>query len=193
MKKPGSLLILIMLISGLVITAGASTVTLKSELLSLPQLGKGWLVASASNPEVPGCTATVLPSKALAEASVGFNYGSLKGFPLVDEVVAEYKNVDNAFDTLTSGLSGCTHGTGSKNGKSFTSAVSKMSYATFGDESAAFHGTITAAGLSAVVDILVVRKGDVLVELQEGNDSGSVSASSFQSLAKAALHDLSRS
>ena len=58
MRKSGALLLMAMLISGLAMPAGASTGKLSSELLSVSQLGKSWLVASGSNPEIPGCTAT---------------------------------------------------------------------------------------------------------------------------------------
>ena len=45
-------------------------------------------------------------------------------------------------------------------------------------------------GLSVTEDILVVRKGNVLLELQEGYNAPSVSPSEFQTLSKAAVHKL---
>lgn len=188
MKKSGFLLALVALVLGLASPAGSS-VNLKSDLLTVSQLPKGWVAASASNPELPGCKATTLPANPTKQAAVGFNYRALKAFPLIIEVVAEYSDVDKAFNSLTSGLSSCKNATWSKNGKPFTSMVSKMSLGSYGDQSSAYHATVKGSGFSLAADVLVVREGKLLLELQEGN-TGSISSSAFRSLTSDAVRKL---
>ncbi len=189
MKKSGILLGLIVYVLGLAVPAGSS-VNLKSDLLTLSQLPKGWVTASASSAELPGCKATALPAKPTTQANATFNYRALKGFPQLVEVLAAYTNIDKGFNSLTSGLNGCKNVTGNKNGKSFTTTVSKMAFSSYGDQSAAFHASIKASGLLVAIDILVVRKGKVLLELQEGNNNSSVSLSTFHGFATAAVRKL---
>lgn len=170
------------------VTAGSS-VNLKSELLSLSQLPKHWVAASAEDPELPGCNATAFPTNHTTLASTTFDYGALKGFPQIVEVLAIYENVDKAFDSLAAGLNDCKNAKGSKNGKPFATTVSKLAFSSYGDQSAAYQGSVRFSGFSFAVDVLIVRKGKVLLELQEGNTS-TVSTSAFHGLATTAVRKL---
>ena len=189
MRKSAVVLFVTLLVGCFALPAASATVKLRSELLTLSQLPKGWLSSSPSSTAVFGCNASVLPANPTVQASAGFNVGALKGFPLLTEVLASYKNVDAAFNALTSGLSGCTHISGTRDGNPVSGTLSKMSFGTYGDQSAAYHVSVNLQGSSLVADILVVRKGNVLLELEEGN-SGSISASGFESFSKSAVKRL---
>jgi len=188
-RKLGVLLVALVLISGLSVPAGA-TAKLNAELLSLGQLGKGWLAASGSTSSVPGCDATALPTGSTAQASVTFNFGQLKAFPLLIETLGTYKDVDNAFGALTAALKACTHAIGTKKGQTFTSTVAESAFTSYGDQSAYYYASIRGTGLSVAEDILVVRKGNVLMQLEEGNNNASVNVTAFRSFAAAATHKL---
>jgi hypothetical protein len=189
MRKSAAVLFVTLLVCCVALPAASATVKLKSDLLTLSQLPKGWLASSPSSTAVFGCSASALPASPMAEAGTGFNFGALGAFPLLTEVLASYTNVEAAFNTLTSGLSSCTHVSGTRDGSSFSGTISKMSFGTYGDRSAAYHVSANLQGKSLVADILVVRKGNVLLELEEGN-SGNISASGFQSFSKSAVNRL---
>jgi hypothetical protein len=188
MKRRGLIVMMVVLACGFALPAGASNVNLKSKLVTLNQLPHGWLKASSSNnTELPGCKKSALPAKWTGQASVNFNFGALEAFPQLSEVLGAYKNVDSAFTTLTSGLSSCAHETASKDGKTFTVSITKATSSSYGDQSAAYRATI---GPSIVVDVLVVRKGDVLMVLDYGNSNASVNQSAFQGFSREAVQKL---
>lgn len=187
MKRTGLFVTILVLVFGFAVPSGASTANLKSKLLTLHQLPQGWLEASnLNNAELPGCKRSAFPAKSTTHASVNFDFGSLEAFPQLSEVLASYTNVDNAFTTLSSGLSSCAHETAVKNGKTFAVTISKVASNSYGDQSTAFHVSIAN---SIFVDVLIVRKGDVLMEFEYG-DNASISQSAFHSFSKDAVQKL---
>src|SRR5271169_2771752 len=108
MKKRGVVLALVVLAGAMSLSAGASPNSLSKELLALSQLPKGWLVASPSPIELPGCKASAQPTKWIAQATAHFDYKTIEAFPEINEVLATYKKVTVAYDTLIAGLARCT-------------------------------------------------------------------------------------
>jgi hypothetical protein len=167
--------------------AGAVTATarLHAKLLNVSQLPSGWLKEATSSVEVFGCTASAFPSGPTATASVSFNYGGPKSFPLITEELGTFKSSSTAFAALTGGLNGCKSVSGTAHGGTFTGTITKMSFASLGNQSAAYAAKITLSGSVLAADIVIVRKGSELMDFQEGNFT-SVSAGGFRTFATAA-------
>ena len=189
MTRTGRTLTIVACVLAMPAAAQAATVHLKSDLLTLKQLPQGWLAASASTSSFPGCNASAFPTGSTALVGETFNFEALKAFPIITEDIASYKNVAAAFTTLTTGLGGCTQVTGTKNGSPITGSISRLSFSSVGDKSLAFVGTLHFESETLSVDILVVRKGDLLMELQYGNTSA-IGTAPFKSVVTAALHKL---
>jgi hypothetical protein len=189
MRKFACALMVVALSWGLAAPVGAAPAKLKPKLLALTQLPKGWIKAGASSTEVFGCSASAFPTGSTALVADGFTYGAQKSFPLLTEVLARFPDAATAYQTLTSGLAGCGHVSGTLRGKPFTGTVTKLAFARFGSQSAAFFGKFNLSGTSLVTDIVVVLKGNECMELEEGN-FGSLNSSSFHGFVKAAAGKL---
>ncbi|HEV2426792.1 MAG TPA: hypothetical protein VGS61_01090 [Acidimicrobiales bacterium] len=176
---------------GAVAPAGALTATaaLKAKLLVVGQVPKGFLKEATSSIEVFGCSGSAFPVGATASASVSFNYGGPKGFPLITEEIGTFKTVTSAYAALAGGLAACTTVSGTAHGSTFTGTITKMSFKAFPDASAAYAVHVTLGSSVLYSDVLIVRHGNVLMDLQEGGFAA-VSASAFRAIATAAVHKL---
>jgi hypothetical protein len=193
MRRLGVVLSLVALVSIASLPAGAASKSLKTELLTLSQLPKGWLSASPSAIELPGCKASAQPAKWTAQATAHFDYRVLEGFPEVNEVLATYKDVTVAFDSLTAGLDGCKHVTAVKHGMKLAVTITSINLKGYGDQSAAYKLSLSAVGSSAVLFsglMLVIRDGTTLLDLQDSSTSGGVKTGAFESLATTCIKDL---
>lgn len=193
MRKLGAVLTLIVLVSVASLPAGAASRPLQKELLALSQLPKGWLVASPSAIELPGCKASAQPAKWTAQATAHFDYKVLEGFPEVNEVLATYKKVTVAFDTLTAGLDGCKHETAIKHDMKLAVTITPINLKGYGDQSAAYKLSLSAVGASGVLFsglMLVIRDGTTLLDLQDSSTSGGVKTGAFESLATTCIKNL---
>ena len=112
MKKAGMLLGALLFGLCLATPAASTTVKLSSELLTLHQLPKGWITAAASSIAIPGRAATTFPAGSTNHVGTGFNFQVEKGFPLITELLATYKNVTTVYSSLAAGLSACTRFSG---------------------------------------------------------------------------------
>jgi len=193
MRKLGVALTPVALVSVMSVPAEGASSPLKKELLTLSQLPKDWLVASPSPIELPGCKASAQPTKSTAQAIAHFDYKVIEGFPEINEVLATYNKVTVAFNTLTAGLAGCKHFTTVKHGKNIVVTITKISFKSYGDQSAAYKLSLSAAGTAGVLFnglMLVIRDGTTLLDLQDSNTSGGVSANVFESLATTCVERL---
>ncbi|MFI5036727.1 MAG: hypothetical protein ACHQFZ_11060 [Acidimicrobiales bacterium] len=184
-------MVVVMLAWGVAAPAGAKIAPskLRPKLLAVSQLPKGYLLEGTSSSAIFGCSASAFPTGSLKMVSESFNYGAPKGFPLLTEDLATFKNAAGAFATLTSGLGGCGQVSGTKNGKTFTGTVTKLTFASLGNQSAAFAGHFSFSGTPLALELVVVQKGNELMEFQEGN-FGSISTGSFAAFAAAAVKKL---
>lgn len=160
-----------LLIAGsLALPAAASTLNLNAELISLHQLPKGFVSASYSSSIglLPSCNTTSLGAAPTAQAGAAFGFGSAEGSPSISESLTEYKNIDAAFDALSSKLKGCAHLTGSKNGTPYVVTVGSISFSHYGNQSAAFAFKVDAQSFSESGYLVVVREG----ELADGTNRG---------------------
>lgn len=179
------------LVWGAVAPAGATSATaaLKAKLLTIGLVPKGFLKEATSSIEVFGCSGSAFPVGATASASVSFNYGGPKGFPLITEEIGSFKAVTTAYGALTGGLGACPTVTGTAHGSTFTGTITKMSFKAYPDASATYAVRVTLGSSVLYSDVLIVRRGNLLMDLQEGGFAA-VSASAFRALAAAAVHKL---
>jgi hypothetical protein len=188
MKKIVMMMSTMLVVLGLAPSAGA-VAKLSGELLTLGQLPKGYVSAS-SGTIVPGCNTSSLGAAPTAQASASFDFGTLEGWPQVAEGLATYKNVKAAFTSLSSALKGCAHVTGTKKGTPYTVTIAPMTFSPYGDQSAAYTLTVSFSDTSQSGDLIVVRKGDVLLQLTDVNSGSSIGKSAFTSVTKAAVDRL---
>lgn len=176
---------------GLVAPAGAVTASarLHKKLLSVSQLPAGWLHEGASSLEIFGCPASAFPSGSTAFATVSFNYKAAKAFPLLTEGLGTFASSSSAFAAMAGGLGGCATVSGTAHGSTFTGTIAKSSFGSYGNQSAGFTGKILLGGTTLALAVVIVRKGDELMVLEEGN-TNSVSASGFRAFASAAAGKL---
>jgi hypothetical protein len=166
--------------------ASASTPKLSAILLDIGQMPTGWVVDSAGGNGL-GCLANILEPKGVkqtAKASVEFDdNGSLPG---VAEGLATFSNAITGYKKIDSKLNACKRLSGTSGGQRFNGTVGQMSFPHYGNASAAFQASITIEGSIIAEDIVIVRKGTIVMGLDEGN-LASVKVSQFQGFVKKAV------
>jgi hypothetical protein len=166
--------------------AGASPPKLKAMLLSIGQMPTGWGVYNEPSNGL-GCLANVLEPKGIkqtAKASVEFvDNGS---FPAVVERLATFTNAKTAYKKIDANLTACKHLSGTTGGQKFSGTVGQMSFPHYGNESAAFWANFTIQGAKYGEDLLIVRKGNIVMGIDEGN-LAPVTVSQFQGFVKKAI------
>ena len=176
--------------SGILSTAAsASTPNLSAKLLSIGQMPTGWAVYNEPSNGL-GCLANILEPKGIkqtASASVEFeNNGSV---PAVVERLSTFANATTAYQKIVANLAGCKHLSGTTNGQKFSGTVGQASFPHYGNASAAFEATFTIQGESLGEDILIVRKGSIVMGIAEG-DYPPVDVSQFQGFVAKAIKKL---
>jgi hypothetical protein len=107
--------------------------------------------------------------------------------PQVTEKLATYTTAARqAFTTVVGTLDRCKRLSGSSGGQKVTGTVGQMSLPGYGDQSAAFIASFTISGLTADEDVLIARKGSVLIGISEGA-VGSPNLTQFQGFVRLAL------
>ena len=160
---------------------------LESMLLTVKQLPIGWNVDNSPGSGF-GCLHNALEPpgvKLTASAAVAFqDQGAL---PQVAEKLATYTTAARqAFAAITGTLDRCKRLSGTSGGQKVTGTVGQMSLPGYGDQSAAFVASFTISGLTADEDVLIARKGSVLIGLSEGA-VGSPDLTQFQRFVRLAL------
>jgi hypothetical protein len=166
--------------------ASASPPKLSTMLLSIGQMPTGWGVYNEPSNGL-GCLANVLEPKGIkqtAKASVEFvDNGS---FPAVVERLATFTNAKAAYKKIDANLTACKHLSGTTGGQKFSGTVGQMSFPHYGNESAAFWANFTIQGAKYGEDLLIVRKGNIVMGIDEGN-LAPVNVSQFQGFVKKAI------
>jgi hypothetical protein len=90
------------------------------------------------------------------------------------------------FAKVVATLNACKTLTGTSDGHKVTGTVGAMSFPRYGDESQAFAVSFTISGVTADEDVIVVRKGTILVGVYEGA-LGSPDLDQFQGFVRKAL------
>jgi hypothetical protein len=165
-------------------TAGAtiSQAKLSGELLTTRQIPAGW-TQSISTSEGVGCVHDLLEPKGVKQTRSAQVYflGTVDNLPRFDEKIATYSNTKSAYTKVIATIKACHTLTGLYDGLQISGSVAPMSFAHYGNASAAYAMTVSDARGTLHYDYLIVRKGSVLAAFLEGSYP-EVIASEFQSL-----------
>jgi hypothetical protein len=156
-------------------------------LLTVAQMPTGWSVDSSTGSGV-GCLGhTLEPSGIKQTASAAVTFEDNGSLPQVEEKLATYATpASDAFAKVVATLDRCRTVAGNSDGHKVTGTVGQMSFPHYGEQSAAFLVSLTVEGVTADEDVLVVRKGTILVGMTEGA-IGSPTLSQFQGFLSKAL------
>jgi hypothetical protein len=160
---------------------------LASMLLAVRQMPTGWNVDNSPGSGF-GCLHNVLePPGVKQTAGAAVTFQDQGALPQVEEKLATYTTAaGKVFAMIIGTLDRCKHFSGSSGGHKVTGTVGQMSFPGYGVQSAAFVASFTISGLTADEDVLIVRKGDVLVGMSEGAIS-SPNVAQFQGFVRLAL------
>lgn len=167
--------------------ATASPPKLSSELLSVSQMPSGWSIDVQTGGGSPGCLAHLFEpkgTKQMSHATVNFVYNG--NLPLVSEKLGTYSNARSAYKKIVATLAGCKRVTGVSGSQKVAGTVGKMKIPTYGDASAAFAVKLDIQGTAIGNDIVIVRKGSVVMGVEEANPPP-VNVSQLQRLVVKAL------
>jgi hypothetical protein len=173
---------------GMMSSASASTPKLSSELLSVGQMPTGWSVDnSSSSGSGVGCLANILEPKGIKQIShAGVALDDNGNTPLVTEKLSTYSNATTAYKKIVATLSACKRVSGTSGGAKTTGTVGQMSFPHYGNASAAFSLSLVIQGTTVGDDLLIVRKGNVVMGIQEA-DIPPLDVSQFQGFVVKAL------
>jgi hypothetical protein len=167
--------------------ASAAQPKLSSELLGVSQMPIGWSVDNSSSESGVGCLANVLEPKGIKQtASAGVSFDDNGNLPVVNEKLSSFSNAATAYKKIVATLDGCRHVSGTSGGVKDTGTVGQMSFPHCGNTSQAFSESLVIQGTTVGVDLLIVRKGNVVMGIEEAG-LPSVSVSQFQGFVVKAL------
>jgi len=148
--------------------ATASQPTLSSELLNVSQMPSGWSTDVQTGGSSPGCLAHLFEpvgARQTAHATANFVYkGNL---PLVSEKLGTYSNARTAYVKIVATLANCRRVNGLSGSQRVTGTVKKLKTRSYGDASAAFAVKLDIQGTTIGNDIVIVRKGGVVMGVEE--------------------------
>jgi hypothetical protein len=177
-----------------VATSVAGGPDLSPKLLTVHDLPTGWSVytkTSSSSSGTPDClNAITAPSATrVAKAEAEFT-GGASGVPYLDEAIDAFPagKAHDALLNIDNGVTGCKNISVNENGTTLTGSVGAMSFPSFGDESNAYQISLSAGqgGITIGFDIVVVRKGDLLMGILLG-DLGSPDVDTLQKIVQTAI------
>ena len=150
--------------------AAASSSQLTSELLAVTDLPAGWSTTATSSSSGGAASCKALDSGAWqslpANAEADFTGGTL-GPELAEKLAAgSASQVAAAWQAFTAATAQCaSFTTPDSSGGTDKFSLAGLSFPSYGDGTYAFALTVDADGVSASGDVVVVRKGDVLVQI----------------------------
>jgi hypothetical protein len=168
-------------------SANASTLKLSSELLSVGQMPTGWRIDNSSSGGGVGCLANILEPKGIKQtshASVALDDNG--NTPLVTEKLSTYSKATTAYKKIVATLSACKYVSGTSGGTKATGTVGQMNFPHYGTTSTAFSVSLLIQGTTLGADLLIVRKGNVVMGIEEV-DLQSVDVNQFQGFVIKAL------
>lgn len=153
-------------------SAAASTAStdLKAALLTVTDLPAGWSTYQTSNENDGPASCPALnngPWKKLPQsADADFSQGQTGPFLLEELASGGSDKVSAALQSFANATSTCSHFTGKSDSGTLDFTLAALSFPKYADATYAFALTIKSdSGLSAGGDVVVVRKGNVLVEV----------------------------
>jgi hypothetical protein len=173
-------------------TISAATLNLSAKLLSIDQMPTGWAVDNSPVSSAKDCVNKLLLPKGIKRtASAGEYFDDDGNVPTFEEKLATFSgSASNAFDKMISSANACKNFTAG--GHKFT--MGQMSFAHYGNQSAAYTVSGDIQGESIGEDFLIVREGSVIAAFAEADlQPVSTDLSQFEGLVVKALAKLSRS
>jgi len=151
-------------------STGAASTDLSKALLAVTDLPAGWTTDELSSGGTGDASCPALnsgPWKHLPqEAEADFSDGQTGPFLLDQLAGGSAAQASAALQSFVKATSQCAHFTQEASGGTNTFKLSAMSFPSYGDATYAFAVTVSQSlGLSASGDIVVVRKGGILVEI----------------------------
>lgn len=149
------------------VVSASPAFSLSSELLEVTQLPAGWSATSSSDDSGGATSCSALnnrPWQTLPERAEADFQQSADGPFLAEKLDAgSAAQVSQAWTAFGTATSTCRSFTASGGSAQYT--LSALSFPQYGDETYAFALTVTASGESAAGDVVVVRKGNTLVQI----------------------------
>jgi len=109
--------------------------------------------------------------------------------PAVVERLVTFSNAKTGYTKVVAKLTACKHLSGETGGQKFSGTVGSASFPRFGDDSAAFEANFTVQGELLGEDLVIVRKGNIVMGIDEGNFPP-VDVNQFQALVNKAVAKL---
>jgi hypothetical protein len=158
------------------VVATASTSRLASELITPAQFAKGWHIYTLSSGGVSdGCLSNVVGLSNVLSVKGVKQTANAKVFiedhqsvPVVSELLATYSNVSSAYASIVKSLAACKKVNAKIFGVAVKGSMKETSLAHFGNASQAFLASTSVMGTTFDEDVVIIRKGDVVVGLIEG-------------------------
>jgi hypothetical protein len=154
----------------------AATPRLSSELMTLTQLPQGWSADSLSGSVSAGCLTNVFGLTNVLMARGVHQTSSAKvffvdndGVPAISEMLATYANPVAAYGKVVATLTSCKHVSAKAFGSNVTGSMEKKGFAHYASTSEAFAATVTILGTNFNAEIIVARKGDVVMAMVEAS------------------------
>ena len=158
MKRTIGVAVAVALSMGMMTSASASTPKLSSELLSVGQMPTGWNVDNSSS---GGGGCGILEPKGVKQtASAEVTLDNSGSTPLIVEKLATYTNAETAYKKIIAMVNSCKQPKGQK------VTFERMSFPNYGNASAAFVTKFIFQGFLSGDDLLIARKGNIIMAIQ---------------------------
>jgi hypothetical protein len=148
---------------------------LAAQLISRSQFPGGWSVENPSGSVQAGCLTNVVGLSSFLVAKGVKQTSSARvlleddqSVPMVSEMLATYSNADLAYTKIVSTLAHCKSVRGQIFGASVTGTLRAKSFAHYGNTSETFAATTSIMGTNFDEDVIIVRKGGVIMGIIEG-------------------------
>lgn len=168
-------------------TATASHVRLSTELLSAREMPSGWSLDVQTGGTLPGCLSRLFEPAGVRQtshATINFIYNG--ALPLVSEKLGTYSNAATAYRSIVATLADCDHISGVSGKQKVTGTIAKLRVPSYANTSAAFAAKLDIQGTAIANDIVIVRKGNVVIGVEEAN-SGFIKVNQLERFVSKAL------
>jgi hypothetical protein len=172
------------------LSAGADTPHLQSRLLTADQLPAGWETESVPSNGI-GCLADLIEPPGITVAtSSETDFAAGQGLPEVVERLATYPDVTAAYAGIVARLNDCKYVNGEIDGARLSGTLRPVAFAHYGPTSAAFAATFTGQDQRLADDVAIVRRGRVVMGIDEGGYAP-IDARQFTAIVTSAARKLS--